>query len=1475
IEEIDEENNLWVTGFEVYPSIIPRGQTGLKITKVLWNCTGEEVFVQIENPTGEAVDLSGVRVSDGTYHVNFPGGVFLQHGSAAAVVWGPAASGRLDADARIFNISGGPTMERMVSSGPIPDPFGTGKVFLRTEFRTDIDQVLLRGKESNVHGWIGGAALETTWGTVLSRARSSDNTPLDSNTSMDWTVYPGRAAVECFLPSPGTSGPGEYLVISGEDRNVDISGMLIMCSRRAAVIPNGTLVGEGETIVLSKDPESYERTYGNLPDLCFGEGSVLNGQRIEGCRVPMFPELLLPNAGGELMIVDRANRILDSVAWGISIDNSIGTPSKDVVIGRDIWANGTKGGWRALGLGSDPIFRWSRERKDASTALFQGSLENGLEWLIGENDIILITPVLDNGGVISILSDHLSRGRGLKIFLTCEPWSLLGEADEMLHPVSTRAGYAKYLLGKGAKIHTSDIGQVAGSSLFVSGDRILTVLGPLETAVTDRDASGLYCFGVELGANWADTIEVLYDRFLLLSSDDLAGLSLVQPIEPLDVTTGQGGSGTTLIPRSVDLSIGSLQDPVLSDEDDDKKVRIYHSEGPLDMGYLLGLARSGYHVELMLGLKCLEVLGRGSRMEVSNVSERIMASRHILSIGMLSEDLLMRAAGSLLASEELGLDMEIRIGDVGSGIHFQGSMMTTNSEVRMTLPWVCGGGSLRALVLTGDTQKEIMDHLSEEWERSKPFPWGLIEGVEPIAGECPSVRIGEVYYDTYITNDLDEYICLENIGTAPVDISGFMVSDDEGLCIHSDGTVVLGDLNLGPGERIFITRNGSDFTSQNGLLQHLSWGSKERTCVLTSRGIMKLANNNDTVMLRDSRGYVVDTVTWGSAFIPEGVWATHESGRWTGPPCPDLGWGKVLFRTREKDTNCRDDWLSLRPRYPGQSRFELFDIAEYQELTVGVCPDSSSEVLCQALEDAENQVLVNVYEITSEWITSRFIGLHQRGLKVRVLLEGNPVGGLSYSEEVCISRMVNAGIEVRKMITDTGRGIRDRYRYDHAKYIVIDGDSVLLSTDNFKDTSFPRPGSKSHTGTRGWIVNLRSMPLADDLTNVFTEDWDGPDIEVCEALLDVEGLLEVDQVNQEPLTVFRAWYEPVHSSIVGTSQVLVSPDHLYLEDNPLLDLIRRSESEIILELMDIELEFLAGSIGRMSIPTIHIDDLEHYGANAMNPYLEELIHAANRGVNVTLLLDGSDFNGDGVPDAQVKARQIDDVIDKCGASDNFHLMMHPSPHYGLEGDINMIHTKGMIVDRSWIWISSFNWGPTSGLENREAGVLIASHDAAEYLREVLFYDLGGSVGSELELRKVWSFGAFDGEMISHIEVGLEVFWMGEGDLTIELHSMRRSAGETRLIKTVVLNHGFEGILVLECQEVEGEKSDLFIIRAVKNGLAYDAAAFEISEPMERSKWSSKGFLGNHWVPILLIFLLSVSISMIKAVAHKRRSYIEE
>ena len=117
------------------------------------------------------------------------------------------------------------------------------------------------------------------------------------------------------------------------------------------------------------------------------------------------------------------------------------------------------------------------------------------------------------------------------------------------------------------------------------------------------------------------------------------------------------------------------------------------------------------------------------------------------------------------------------------------------------------------------------------------------------------------------------------------------------------------------------------------------------------------------------------------------------------------------------------------------------------------------------IASAEHRVLVNVYELTSANITADLINAKKRGVDVEVLLEGGPVGGISPSEKSAIWRLNQSGIPVFEMTTPEGG--HAPYRYDHAKYVVIDDRAVLVTSENFGHSGFPPTGE---TGNRGWGV---------------------------------------------------------------------------------------------------------------------------------------------------------------------------------------------------------------------------------------------------------------------------------------------------------------------------------------------------------------------------------------------------------------------
>ncbi|MGA1819802.1 MAG: lamin tail domain-containing protein [Thermoplasmatota archaeon] len=1477
IEESDEENNKWSTCLEVVPPVIGEGQLGLRISEVLWNCSPEETRILVENPGGSIVDLSGVRISDGGKYMSFPAGAVLHPYTCIAVFWDPEGMSRVGEANQAYCPYGVDAQNRMVVLGPLPDIYGKGKVVLSTEYRMAIDMVVLRNGPCLQTGWNDEEALETTWGSVLFRRRSSEGDPIDSNTSLDWKVMEGSCRLIGFLPDPAVYGVGELVFISAGEGTVDLSGFLLHCSNRGAVIPNGTFVEEGEVLVVSKDPEGYLNVHGEVPDLCFGKNTKIDGIEIKGCGIPEMQELVLPNSGGRLILLDRGNRIMDSVAWGSEDPDSIGVPSRDMIIGRSPNPDGSREGWMVVGTGSDPVLPWNPGRNCSSSFLIPRSLFEGLEWVLQEGDVTIVTPLLDDERIVSMLAEHMERGHSVEIIYTFAPWSELEETEEKLHPAQVRAGLAKFLQKEGARLRMLGSGKgEAGTSLLLTETRMLSVLGPLGISWDDRSEIDIRCLGIAFGNDSrAGTLDNIRLRYRSGAATDLVGLALVQPVEP---ATGPPITGPSHLQDCI--AIGGLRAGSMQAVEDKfpvpGRVSILHADGPIDMVSLLEYARSGMEVSLLLGPGFLEVLGAGATEELNRTVERILRGESLLSITELSNDVLLRTAALLKAAVMEGLPMEARICRAVSRHSSRGSVMVIGDEVRTSLPKAAFDGGFCSISFSGEAGYFRQENFDTEWTGSAPFPWGLLPGEFVLETESPAPMIEEVYYDTYLPDDPDEFVCLYNPEGSVLDLAGYMLTDDEGLGISSDGIVLLGDLQLHPGKEIFITMNGSGFVGQNGELPCVEWGSGGPYKAVSCHGLMRLANSNDTLTLRDQNGCIVDSVVWGSASLPTGTWTSYEGGTWTGPAVPDVGWGKVLRREGCIDTNTKEDWASLRPRFPGQSRMDLFGKGNFSSMSVGVCPDSSSEVLATALDSARRSVELNVYEMTSDWITSRLIGLYQRGVEVEVLLEGDPVGGISYLEEVCISRMAAAGIEVRMMVTDPGMGIRDRYRYDHAKYIVIDGSTVLVSTDNLKDTSFPPPGAQVHSGTRGWVVSMLSADLAEDLSIVFREDWEGPDIHICQGSYDVDELRTFSTFTDVQRTVLdRSWHSPVTVDEWSTGEVLVSPDHISLPENPLMEAIRNAETEIVLELMDLDTGFLSSSVNEDMVPGSHAQDIGKYGVRVLNPYIGELIEAAGRGVDISILLDGSDFNGDLEPDCLERMEELRSIFARCGVLENIKVLMHPSPRYGLDHEIGMVHTKGMIIDERWVWLSSFNWGPTSGLENRELGILFDSPAAARYLKEVVLYDLGGSLWTDLDIRQEWACMERIDDDAVRIEAGFYVHWSGSGGMMLELHMIDGPGGTRTIVGSAPIEQDFEGRVVLNGFIDDGQEECVFLITVKYGDLSCDVSTFEVLEPVSRTEEDNMGLWGQGWVPILLIALIALSISLARAFLSRRHYGAEE
>jgi phosphatidylserine/phosphatidylglycerophosphate/cardiolipin synthase-like enzyme len=858
---------------------------------------------------------------------------------------------------------------------------------------------------------------------------------------------------------------------------------------------------------------------------------------------------------------------------------------------------------------------------------------------------------------------------------------------------------------------------------------------------------------------------------------------------------------------------------------------------------------------------------------------RLNEGDHLFSLEKLYENAQLRSIALLETARSSDLDIEIRIGDPAMAKNYITQVSANNEEYRFLLPRTDNDVQPPSFILEGDIPFLIGDELNDAWERARPLPIGLIEKeMDHHIEDLYEVRIQEVYYNTYLADDPDEYIAIMNYGSEEVDLSGFTVTDDEGQGISSDGLVLLDNITLQPEEMMFLTRDLKSFRSQNGDLLSLEYVNDSSVKAFHCYGNMRLANSNDTVSLRDPSGNIIDTVSWGSIDIPNDIWNSYSSGTWYGDPCPDVGWGRILTRSSEIDTNTMEDWLSLRPRYRGQSRFDPFDFKDVRSVSLGICPDSGSQVLDSILNEADQEILVNVYEMTSNWITSRLIGLKGRGVIVKVLLEGNPVGSISLSEKACIDRMVDAGIEIRLMTTDPSIDVRDRYRYDHAKYVIVDKKMVLVSSDNFKDSSFPPINERSIYGTRGWVISLHSEEIADDLCTVFYSDWSGPDIRIIDPLdfdpipLNFQGTMITAQDE-----MYCSWNEPLLLGSGGEGSVIISPDHISIQDNSLLTEIRNAEYEILVELMDIDLDFQSNAVSEDGVPGPYLEDWTRYGIKVMNPYVKALLDAAEKGVDVKILLDGSDFNGDGIPENLQSVDDLKKIVSDLGLVDNFKVLLQPSSRFSINDDISMIHNKGMIIDRRSVWISSFNWGPTSGLENREVGILFRSEEAAEYLRECVLYDMGSSLQSDLDLKKEWARGEFESDELVFIEVCLRIEW--EGDSPVQFELVNKGASNSNedymILDCKIIDEPFDGHLMLSSDASAALEDGTIILRISRGELYSDLMAIEVSQSQQRSTDHEIPWYANGWTPIVIILIIAILISLLKAFIPRRGGFEEE
>ncbi len=566
-----------------------------------------------------------------------------------------------------------------------------------------------------------------------------------------------------------------------------------------------------------------------------------------------------------------------------------------------------------------------------------------------------------------------------------------------------------------------------------------------------------------------------------------------------------------------------------------------------------------------------------------------------------------------------------------------------------------------------------------DWSMSIPTPGSTSHGIDGIliTGLCPDVKGGGEFIE--ISNPTNQYM----------DMTHSTITDGEGTVIFPSGII------MAPGDNLIIADNGTRYQQLTMELPDLSYtGNSSLGTMVVSGTAPILANDGDEVFIMDSSLNKIDALAYGDS--------TYSGEGWVGRPIMELDAYQLIKRMSLDgvyvDTDTADDWDELRSFRAGQSNLDVQTFISGGDVEAFVSPDCSMEALLARIDNASVRIDLNVYEFTDIYLANALDDAMIRGVEVRILVDGSPVGGMPDAEIEILSYLANTGAGVHLMNPKEPK-IESRYNFNHAKYLVIDDQTTMVMTENWKMSGFPLLGTG---GNRGWGAIIHDVEVSGYYSKLFSQDWnpEWEDVVVFEPL-EVWELPPIYEVNRTVAPTF----EPFLSTSTRSSVVpVVYPDMSLGPDDPIMEMLAEAEDSILVEEFYIDLHWgQRGIDGKWE---------------QVNPYLQAVVDAARRGCRVRILLDSTDYNikFEDYNDNDDTVRYINSLAEKEGLDMEAKLVRSGSHIF------TKIHAKGIIVDNSQTLVSSINWNQNSCTRNREVGIIIENKDMASYFTEVFQHD---------------------------------------------------------------------------------------------------------------------------------------------------------
>lgn len=506
-----------------------------------------------------------------------------------------------------------------------------------------------------------------------------------------------------------------------------------------------------------------------------------------------------------------------------------------------------------------------------------------------------------------------------------------------------------------------------------------------------------------------------------------------------------------------------------------------------------------------------------------------------------------------------------------------------------------------------------------------------------------------------------EGVAVRNYGSSAVDMMDYVIADMARTSGGNEGTLIFtASIIVSPGETLVLAsdwKDGNFFANQSNV--RFYGGDRADDTIVKSPKFSLSDSGDDVYLFKGDR--IVDAVCYGSKTITD-------SNIWSGDAV-SVKYALPFERYDGKDTNSASDWATV-----GTKQYDFDPNREYDAtVTPFLFPESGGLPILQQLQAAEHSICIEMYQLMNENVFALLCQKAESGVTISLLLEGHSLTGGNYDP-------IADNMGYLKRISDLGGDIRtiggtsyDRFEYVHAKFAVIDGDTTIVTSENWTKSNVngsldSNPYDSKTDGNRGWGAVVESSQYAAFMMTVFENDRDMRygDVKDFDALYPTaKPVSTVTYVAPTDIgTVFQTY--------AATVTPVLSCDNSY---DALEYYVTNAKTRAYSQQQSLSGAYESPEKGPLSF----------------------FQKAVENGVDSRLIF------GDGVSKSTVQI---------INASSGIKTASMSSPY---------VHNKGVVCDDS-AWVSSVNWTPTSFNNNRETCIVINSQAVSDYFAGVFIQD---------------------------------------------------------------------------------------------------------------------------------------------------------